>query len=75
MPNEEGMVMIDWLKDQPNACSFYTLSAKRNPSQEALFATLKAMRDRIVGAEVGLGKNHNPTLFFELGCPARQYQQ
>jgi hypothetical protein len=73
MANEEGIVVIDWLKDQPNACSFYTLSAKRNPSQEALFVTLKAMRDRIVGGEVGLGKNHNPTLFFELNCPPRVY--
>ena len=67
------MVVIDWLKDQPDACSTYTLSSKRNPTQEALFATLKAMRDRIVGAEVGSGKTGNPTIFFELNCPPRTY--
>lgn len=69
MPNEEGMVVIDWLKDQTDMCGVYTLASKRNRAQEELFAALRAVRDAEVGAAFGLQKYVNPTLFFELNCP------
>jgi hypothetical protein len=70
MPNEEGLTVIDWLKDQPDACGVFTLATKRNAAQRAVFADVQAIRRRHLGESAVSGNKpgDNPTLFFELNC-------
>jgi hypothetical protein len=71
MPNEEGLIVVDWLKDQPDMCGVYTFASSRNELQKKRFSQLKSVRDKAVGEQYGLQKYTNPTLFFELHCPGR----
>eukprot|EP00429_Kryptoperidinium_foliaceum_P088080 CAMPEP_0176190538 /NCGR_PEP_ID=MMETSP0121_2-20121125/3988_1 /TAXON_ID=160619 /ORGANISM="Kryptoperidinium foliaceum, Strain CCMP 1326" /LENGTH=303 /DNA_ID=CAMNT_0017529159 /DNA_START=111 /DNA_END=1022 /DNA_ORIENTATION=- len=70
MPNEEGLVVIDWLKDQPHVCGVYTLAKSRTDEQVKLHTDIRAIREGILGAGTGIRgvDGLDPTLYFELNC-------
>ena len=69
MPNEEGMVILDWMVYNDHACHIYTAAKSRWPST---YKHLVSMRNMIMGDDVErdyvLPYDANPTLFFELNC-------
>jgi hypothetical protein len=77
MPCEEGLAVIDWLKDQDHTCGVFTAAAARNKKHEIQFDKILNIRDkymglssrtRIRGGELTKTTSTNPTLFFELNC-------
>lgn len=69
MPNEEGMVIVDWLVYNDHACHIFTAAKSRWPDS---YKHLVTMRNSVMGDYVErdyvLPYDANPTLFFELNC-------